>query len=222
VPPSVATASPLVWGRRTRAVASVLIAVHALALLVGPLSVPASILGGFLQRFYRPYLEITYLNHGYKFFGPDPGPSHLVRYDLELVDGSHRTGTFPDRAEHWPRLLYHRHFMLSETIMNFAGPGDPRLPWEDQPLSQGQREFARAYARHLLAKHGARRVTLDLVEHLIPDPKDVLNGMKLDDSRLYRKRRLGTYDAGELGDAGALSDAGDLGDGRGHVAEERG
>jgi hypothetical protein len=176
----------------------VLIVAHTLALLVGPLSVPASVLGGFLQRFYRPYLEAAYLNHGYKFFGPDPGPSHLVRYEVELADGSLRDGLFPDRAEHCPRLLYHRHFMLSEMMMNVAGPGDPRMAWENQPLSPLQREFSRSFARHLLAKHHARRVTLHLVEHMIPDPKEVLEGMKLDDPRLYHSRALGSYTSGEF------------------------
>ena len=36
---------------------------------------------------FRPYLEAAYLDHGYAFFAPDPGPSHLVRYELEFDDG---------------------------------------------------------------------------------------------------------------------------------------
>ncbi|HUY36171.1 MAG TPA: hypothetical protein VMV69_25760 [Pirellulales bacterium] len=196
-----AAAAPLRWSARVRAAVSVLVALHVVALLVGPLSVPDSIVGRFLGQFYRPYLEIAYLNHGYKFFGPDPGPSHLVRYELELADGSRLKGIFPDRAEHWPRLLYHRHFMLSEFVMALSRPGDPGLPWEKQPLSQGQRVYARSYAHHLLEKHQGNRVTLYFVEHLIPSPKEVLDGMKLDDPRLYRTLKLGTYGADDFDDA---------------------
>ncbi len=193
-----AAAAPVRWSARVRAVVSVLVALHVVALLVGPLSVPDSIIGRFLGRFYRPYIEAAYLNHGYKFFGPDPGPSHMVRYELELADGGSRKGTFPDRGEHRPRLLYHRHFMLSEFVMALSGPADPRLEWEKQPLSEGQRVYARSYARHLLGKHQANRVTLYFVEHLIPSPEEVLGGMKLDDPRLYRTRKLGTYTADDF------------------------
>jgi hypothetical protein len=192
------SALALRWGPRARIVASVLVVLHLLAVLVGPLSVPPSIIGGFLRGFYRPYIEAGYLNHGYKFFGPDPGPSHLVRFELELEDGSPVKGTIPDRAEHWPRLLYHRHFMLSEFVLSQGGPVDPRLTWEQQPLSPAQRAYARSYARHLLDRHEARRVTLYLVEHAIPFPDQVLKGIKLDDPVFYRTRKLGTFEADDL------------------------
>ncbi|HVC94617.1 MAG TPA: hypothetical protein VND64_13040 [Pirellulales bacterium] len=211
VAPAGAAPAPMRWSPRVRALVSMLVALHVVALLVGPLSVPDSIMGRFLGRFYRPYLEVAYLNHGYKFFGPDPGPSHLVRYELELADGNRLKGVFPDRGEHWPRLLYHRHFMLSEFIMALSEPGDPRLPWEKQPLSERQRAYSRSYARHLLDKHEANRVTLYFVEHLIPSPQEVLDGMKLDDPGLYRTRKLGTYAADDFDDAVAVA----------KVAEER-
>jgi len=193
------------WSPHVRAVVSVLVALHVVALLVGPLSVPDSIIGRFLGRFYRPYIEAAYLNHGYKFFGPDPGPSHMVRYELELADGGSLKGVFPDREEHRPRLLYHRHFMLSEFIMGLSSAGDPRLPWEKQPLSEGQRVYSRSYAQHLLEKHQATRVTLYFVEHLLPSPEEVLGGMKLDDQRLYRTRKLGTYTPDDFDDTVAAA-----------------
>ena len=184
------------WSALARALASLLLAWHLLALLVWPLSIPQSILGDALRPIYRPYLEAAYLTHGYKFFGPDPGPSHLIRYDVERADGAHVKGVFPDLKQHWPRLYYHRHFMLSEFV-NSLPPGanfDPRLPWERRPLSAAEKVYVRSYADHLLAVNDGRSVSLELVEHLIPEPDDVVQGMKLDDARLYRVRPLGTFD----------------------------
>src|SRR5688500_19151420 len=55
--------------------ASALIALHLLAVWVAPFAVPPS--SPFAQTVataFRPYLEAAFLNHGYKFFAPDPGP----------------------------------------------------------------------------------------------------------------------------------------------------
>src|SRR5262249_22062592 len=152
-----------------------------------------SILGDRLQSIYHPFLQTAYLNHGYKFFGPDPGPSHLVRYVIETADGDRMEGTFPDRKAHWPRLYYHRHFMLSEFLVGLAGPWDPRFDWDTQPLSRAQETYIESYAHHLLARHGGKRVTLYLVEHRLPSPQEVLKGMRLDDFQLYRSRKLGSF-----------------------------
>jgi hypothetical protein len=81
-----------------------------------------SVIGAELKKLYHPYITATFLDHSYKFFAPNPGPSHLVRYDLYFADGSSRVNRddqiLPDRVGHWPRLLYHRHFMLTE-FMNW-------------------------------------------------------------------------------------------------------
>ncbi len=194
--PLQATSPAIAWAPWARWLASAVLAWHLVGVLVGPISTPPSILGGLLQRVYRPYLQAIYLylDHGYKFFGPDPGPSHLVRYELVTADSQRLSGVFPDRHEHWPRLLYHRHFMLSEFIQGLAGEWDPRFDEENQPLSPPQRAYARAYANHLLAKHNGQRVTLYLVEHRIPLPEHVLRGVALDDPQFYASRKLGTYE----------------------------
>lgn len=194
--PPIAPAVPRAWSKAARGVVSLLLAWHIVALFVGPLSVPRSILGDFLRRAYQPYLEVAYLNHAYKFFAPDPGPSHLVRYTLEMADGSKRQGTFPDLRQHQPRLRYHRHFMLSEFIAGFppSEKWDPRTtPWEKQPVSAEQARFARSYATHLLATHNAQRVTLRLVEHGIPTPDEMLKGATLDAKASYVSRPLGAF-----------------------------
>jgi hypothetical protein len=181
------------WGPARRAVVSGLLLAHLLAIQVGPRS--PSILSDVMRQFYRPYLDAAYLDHGYKFFAPEPGPSHLIRYELEFADGSRLEGRLPDRARHWPRLLYHRHFMLSEFMPQFGDQvWDPRLPWQEQLFSPAQQTYIRSYASHLLEEHDARRVTLYLVQHRVPDPAEVLGGLALDDPSLYRTRPMGSFE----------------------------
>ncbi|HEY1603011.1 MAG TPA: hypothetical protein VGG64_25630 [Pirellulales bacterium] len=183
------------WGFWARLLVSVVLAWHLTAILVGPFSLPPTLIANRLQPRLRPYLGALYLGHGYKFFAPNPGPSHLIRYELEFTDGTHRGSTFPSLADQWPRLFYHRHFMLSEFINSV--PPDPSVPpfteWTKLPLSTEQQIIARSYADHLLHKHHARRVTLWMREHLIPTPDQVAKGMRLDDVSLYSERKLGSY-----------------------------
>lgn len=184
----------LPWSARMRLLVSAALLWHLIALLVGPLSSPPSVHGEWLQQIYQPYLQAAYLNHGYKFFGPDPGPSHLLRYVIELPDGERVEGTFPDRKAHWPRLFYHRHFMLSEFVDAWNGPWDSRFDWDKQPLSPPQQAYVESYAHHLLTKYGGTRVTLYLVEHGLPSRDEVAWGMRLDDPQLYRSRTLGSFE----------------------------
>jgi hypothetical protein len=188
--PSIDSAPPAPgWPRRVRWAVSGLLLVHLGALLAGPCAVePASLLCQRVWSVYRPYLEGAFLNHGYHFFAPEPGPSHLIRYELELADGTRQTGYFPDRQVHRPRLLYHRHFMLTEHLNAMADAGATQEVLSAQTSS---------FARHLLHERGARRVNLYLVRHLFPRPNDVLDGMRLNDPSLYRERSLGTFSAGD-------------------------
>lgn len=182
------------WNSWARGAVSAVLVFHIGAVLTAPLSVPPTITGDLLRSVYRPYIAATYLNHAYKFFAPDPGPSHLIRYELTLADGSKKEGVFPDARQHWPRLWYHRHFMLSEIIHD----GRPPEAFELEPgREEGQRGrlesvLAPSYARHLLAAHDAREVTLYYRMHLLPGPGDVLAGDRLDDPKWYRQRRLVT------------------------------
>lgn len=176
--PTIVELEPQPPAGRWYVVASVLIALHLLAVWTAPFSVgPSSPLAGSMQQVMRPYLDAMFLNHGYKFFAPDPGPGQLIRYELEMPDGSTVNGRFPDLKQQWPRLLYHRHLMLSDRT---SGP--PEAPWIQA--------YARSFAQHLLKRHGARKATLYQVTHALPAPHDVLAGMKLDDPVLYRERRL--------------------------------
>jgi hypothetical protein len=195
--PSAATAAPRGWSAPVRTVVSLLMVAHLLALVAGPLSMPPSVLGGALVSVFRPYIAAAYLDHAYKFFGPDPGPSHRLRYEMEMPDGSRRKGVVPDAEEHWPRLWYHRHFVLCEFLNALPHAGDdlndPRLFARRLPFPGVQGDFARSYARHLLYKHGGQRVTLYVMEHVIPNPEFVREGGALDDPRLDSEYRLGPF-----------------------------
>ena len=98
---------------------SVGILLYLLVVLLGPLSNPigSENLTLPLGRQIRPVHEALYLGHGYRFFAPDPGPSHILEYRINAGEPEKEIiARFPDRNEHWPRLLYHRWFMLSETL----------------------------------------------------------------------------------------------------------
>ncbi|WP_010585209.1 hypothetical protein [Schlesneria paludicola] len=173
---------------------------HLFAILVCPASVePSSPLARSCFDFVAPYLHTIYLDHGFHFFAPDPGPSTLVTYKLEFADGTTKTGRIPDRST-FPRLLYHRYFMLTE----FLGNG----PEESQPFVE------RALARNLCRDTGALRVSLTQIVHELPTQEQVRIGRNLNDPTLFTETALGTYTAEELRlpyvyPAAAMSDIGE-------------
>lgn len=194
----------IVWGTWLRAVVSLLLLWHLAAVLVAPLSVPPSITTDAVRPVMQPYLSALYLDHGYKFFAPDPGPSHVLSYELQMADGSKRTGTLPSRSDHWPRLWYHRHFMLSE----FIHDSRPDEEWEVLPGTPGppgmppypavrarEKTYIESYAAHLLhANPDAKQVTLYYSLHEIPEMAEVAEQkMELTDPAFSRRRLLGTY-----------------------------
>ena len=137
---------------------SLLLLLHLCALVTAPLQMAAA--GSPVVRplaLLQPYVNLLYLNHSYFFFAPNPGSNHLVRYELEFDDGRQpEVGEFPDRQTEWPRLLYHRHFMLSETLHAFFEPAaplpEPRAPRDDS------RQARRAHQREQAAWEEGHRV----------------------------------------------------------------
>lgn len=173
--------------RRAKLLVSGLLAFHLTAMLICPLATPpSSRLFGSIWAKMQWYTEPLYMNHGYRFFAPDPGPSHLVRYEIELPNGETLEEEMPNLDRHWPRLLYHRHFMLTERVGN--------APLE----SPAMQALIRSYAQHLFALHHAKRVKLYLKRHMIPFPEQVAEGMKLNDASLYQEELLIDY-TGEAG-----------------------
>jgi len=90
-----------------------LVTLHVAALVSGPLAFAcnrgASPAAAAVRNFFLPYTGAFYLDQGYAFFAPEPGPNHLVDYKVEFNDGRAAVkGRFPDLATERPRLLYHR------------------------------------------------------------------------------------------------------------------
>ncbi|MCX7402046.1 MAG: hypothetical protein NTY87_02850 [Planctomycetia bacterium] len=178
------------WSIVARAVLSLALCLYFSAVVLAPLAgpPPASELANWLIQPFRPFIGGLYLGHGYRFFAPDPGPGHSIRWSMQLTDGSPLNGVLPNPTSDWPRLLYHRRFMVSEKIAAFVPLSDApeairtkaRLDW--QPLVKG-------VAGHLLKKHGGTQITLTLVEHFLPAPEDVLRSRQEPDLLTP----LGTY-----------------------------
>jgi hypothetical protein len=160
---------------------------HLAAIIIAPWSVPPS--SRLIRNAWRgigPYVQILDLNHGYHYFAPEPGPSTLVAYVLELPDGREVTGRIPNPGIK-PRLLYHRHFMLTE----FLGSEDALNP-------QIKNELVRAMARELCREYGARRVTLSRVIHRLPSMEFIRAGGTLDAADSYTEEPLGTFSCADL------------------------
>ena len=106
------------WSLGRRTFVSVLLIVWLLIVVIGPLSNPigSDHLTRPLGRWVAPIHQATFTGHGYRFFGPDPAPGHIVAYTITHSDGRTTEGQFPDADAGLPRLMYHRWFMLSETI----------------------------------------------------------------------------------------------------------
>ena len=129
-----------------RALISVVIVWHFAGIFLAALSIgPTSPL--VMNIAQRPpmqwYLDALYLNQGHSFFAPDVGPGHILRYELfDRSNGLISQGTLPDKKEHWPRLLYHRHMMLADQA---------ETPAEDKATGDARtRATLEAFARHLL------------------------------------------------------------------------
>jgi hypothetical protein len=163
--------------RAFRSLASVALLVYLAAVIIAPLSgpPPASGLAQVILQPFRPLLGALYLGHGYRFFAPDPGPGHSLRWTMTMPDGSARSGSIPDATHDWPRLLYHRRFMVAEKIAAFVPPTDA----PPQIRAQAKTDWlplVKGVAGHLLRSHGGSRVSLEVVEHYLPGPEEVIAG----------------------------------------------
>jgi hypothetical protein len=158
---------------------NLLLLLHLVAIISAPLTIgPSSATSRRIWDLFSPYLQVLYLNHGFHYFAPEPGSSNLVSWTVTRDDGSTLTGRFPN-FEMTPRLLYHRHFMLSEVL----GNSDPQL----------QSEIARGFARNLLREHNAAQVSLSTIRHDLSSMVRVRVGGQLTDPDLYTEQPLGSF-----------------------------
>jgi hypothetical protein len=177
---------------------SVFVGLHLLAVLAEPLRFfsrspvkYASEEARLLRMATGPYVDFMYLSHGYSFFAPNPGPSHLLECE---VNSDSKWRVFPDRKDDWPRLLYHRFFMLSEFYNTQFAPATlaEQDKLDQDTLSQWkqdreQYEQLQASIRTNLAKDNPdHQATLRRIEHILPSEYQILvERWKLTDPRLY-------------------------------------
>ena len=183
------------WSRRARCIASLLIAAHVAAVFIAPFTFASTPAPGVsdgspaalaAMRWFHPYIEAMFLQHGYAFFAPDPGPSHLFRVKLEFADGRPaEEWRFPDLQRHRPRLLYHRHFMLSERLWvgHVPSVAPPGLSENIEELMQWRRSresyetyyhtLRDSYLQHLIHRRGATSGVLARVEHRLAGVEEI-------------------------------------------------
>jgi len=195
-------ANGLTLGKWGRGFASLLIVVQLWGILGRPLEFATQGPTGpspAAAVFYGPirkYSEFAYLNHGYAFFAPNPGPSHLIGAQIADAAAEGIEQRYPDLRIHQPRLLYHRHFMLAEFLHNTYQP--PSLPPEAQrdPLLRSRWEVDRkrheaifqSMRSHVAAAEGVAvdKVRLRRWEHgLMGLPEFLAQRRSLDDPRLW-------------------------------------
>ncbi|OYP34232.1 hypothetical protein CGZ80_15725 [Rhodopirellula sp. MGV] len=195
-------AKPSILSKRRRLIISGLLLFHLLAVALPPLAFQTTTVDGpsplidVLIRPFRGYGEFLHLNRGYAFFAPDPGPSHLFQAALTQPDQSISEQLYPDLKQQWPRLLYHRHFMLAEFLhASYWPPGPPDDMFETDraaaELWQQRRaryEFIRqSLVDHLQHENGGRHVALRRIEHGLPSLSNYqAEPIELSDERLYR------------------------------------
>lgn len=159
---------------------SLLIAWHVTAVFMAPLSVPPSsqLVLDIAQRRMQWYLDALYLNHGYHFFAPDPSFGHIISYEVLDERGQViERGEFPDRKEQWPRLLYHRYFMLAD---------QSELPVPDEKIrDEWLRKYMTAYARQLLRQYDGQTARVRRIIHYPLGYYEALEGKELTDPSTY-------------------------------------
>lgn len=191
-----------IWKPWVKVLASVAILLQLLAVLAEPLrffsygtvrgSSPAA---DPVRNVLGPYVEFAFLNHGYFFFAPEPGPSHLMQCELRFADGKTIQIRYPDKTAQRPRLLYHRHFMLAEFLNQLhAPPVDPELvkeasPQEIQVWTENRKRFEmvrNSMQRHLVSRFSAESAIIERMRHILPGSDLVLKDrVPLNDPSLF-------------------------------------
>jgi len=187
---------------RVRFVLSVLLIGHVWAIVGRPLEFATQ--GPFgtspsASAIYAPvrgYSQFAYLDHGYAFFAPDPGPSHFFEALMTSKTAPPEELRFPDLAEQQPRLLYHRHFMLAEFLNDvYHPPGGPPKEISENAIASVQWMRGRnryeavrdSILNHLRQEHPGKDVAIRRVEHRQPGlPEFNEGGIGTRDPRLFQ------------------------------------
>ena len=156
----------------------------------------------------QTYSQWLYLDHGYFFFAPNPGPGRLIQCsfqpermagdlpaspDLQIHADASAVSTLPDKQNQRPRLLYHRYLMLAEFYNSRFAPSqissesrkDPEFAARWAQDSDMYKRLQASMTKSLKHKLGTSSITLSRVERSLPTPYMVLNEkVQLNDPRL--------------------------------------
>lgn len=169
---------------------------HVFAVFIAPAGMPpASPLLVDASQVATPYNQALFLNHGYHYFAPDPGASTLIAYSVKNPDEPAINGRFPNTSI-FPRLLYHRYFMLAENIGAFP--------------EQTQDEVYDAYARHFALKHDGAQIDLAILRHEPSSISRIQAGGELSDEETFFDEPMGTWNIRPLGGKDEQLTDGDL------------
>ena len=189
--------------RRFKIIASVLILFHLAAVVLPPLAFQTSGESGpspllaILIRPFAGYSQFLHINRGYAFFAPNPPvASSLIQAAAIGPQGDVTEAMYPDRERQWPRLLYHRHFMLTEFLNRaYFPPGPPNDLYEtdaeaaeDWKRRRSFYEYVRlSMVKHLESKNDGREVAIRRIEHVVPALASFQQQpIALTDERLYQ------------------------------------
>jgi hypothetical protein len=184
-----------------RALISVLVVAHFAAILtavaaVGSQTFPAPPLVLAAYRIVEPYLRLAYLNNGYRFFAPNPGPVSLLWFRARHADGTVRWTEWPGPPAGWRGIPYQRRLSLAFLLQAHLGPGGPdRRVTVPGPTG---RELMGAFVRFVARRAPAPvdRVDVYLVAHRMRMPYETQMGWGPADLRLYPTiLYLGGHDA---------------------------
>ena len=188
--------SPQPWPLPIRIAVLCLLMLYLVIVVLAPLTNPvgAPKLTTPLAKRVAPVHQALYLNHGYRFFAPDPGPSHVMVYEIEAADGQKIKGHFPDRENTSPRLLYHRWFMLSESMYRAFSLLSLK-PEIDKVLKEYEQEIAALAKQGEVEESKARAAEMAEVKAELDREKIRFDGLMLTLARNL-VTKFGNQDAG--------------------------
>lgn len=169
-----------------------------------------------VASYYRPYLKTMWLDNGYRFYAPDPGPTEVIWYKLQYDDGSTHWTQVPRREDFNLRMPFQRHMSIAllASMMNELEPVKPKedaasvasvlinnTPTLRTVLTPVGEVFFRSYARHLgrvfreNAKTNAKLVSMEcyFVRYLIRGPYQMRMNWDMYDPRLLKIDFIATF-----------------------------
>ena len=193
------------WPSWAVTAATVLLCLHIAAVVSGALGVPPS------SELERRVADLFTWHHGlldqgyaYRYYA-EPPPTPVVLAALHRADGSPDVEIrIPERAVPGPPMRRQRQLALANALFasERARAGHRHEGEEEGEGSAGESWLARSYASYLCRTHpGTSGVTLYLQQHLIPDPRQVLEktratGLRFDlfdESLLTTPRWIGDF-----------------------------